>query len=149
MSRASHRIPASLLITFAAYLVPQSAAAALRVTVEPTPLPLRIAVPAAPDERPAVVYRHTAFAPDTATGTVSDVHADDATIEVITGVQFALRVLAFRVVEETRIQRSGGTIALEQLAPGDIVRVDYRATPEGNVANSIQVVAVPDEGGAR
>lgn len=82
------------------------------------------------------------------TGTVSNVHTEDATVQVITGIHLALRVVTFRVVADTRIQRAGESIAVEQLAPGDVVRIDYRATAEGNVADAISVVAVPEEGGA-
>jgi hypothetical protein len=89
------------------------------------------------------------LAPDTLTGTVSYVHVEDATVHVITGVQFALRVVTVKVVADTRIEKAGESVAMEELAPGDVVRIDYRATPEGNVADAIRVVSPSAEGGAR
>lgn len=83
------------------------------------------------------------------TGTVSYVHTEDATVEVITGIHLALRVVAFRIIADTQIEKAGESVAIEELGPGDVVRIDYRATPEGNIADAIRVIAPPEEGGAR
>ncbi len=53
------------------------------------------------------------------------------------------------MTEETRIRRDDRTVALADLRPGDLVRVDYSESEEGKVARSIHVVSPEEEGGAR
>lgn len=146
MSRASHAIPASLLILFTLG-VPPAPAATAPLGMEPP----RATAPS-PSALPSAAERSspaTITAPDTLTGTVSYVHVDDETVHVITGVHLALRVIVFHVIGDTRIEKAGESVAIDDLTPGDIVRIDFRATPEGNVADAIRVVAPPAEGGAR
>lgn len=150
MSRVSHPIPATLLILFTIGVSPPPlwAAPGIAQPLRPSTV-LETAVPRAVDRSWRTVAHLTTLSPDTMTGTVSYVHVEDATVQVITGIQLALRVVTVKVIADTRIEKAGESVDMEQLAPGDIVRIDYRATPEGNVADAIRVVTPSAEGGAR
>jgi hypothetical protein len=60
------------------------------------------------------------------------------TMDVITGVSFALRLVAFRVHDDTEVMVRGERAALTDLAAGKVVRIEYRRTPQGNVADRIE-----------
>lgn len=149
MFRASHRIRAKLLILIMGLSPMPVSAMPWRIDEPRVPAHATVAIAAVAERPSKALERYATFAPDTLTGTVSYVHAEDATVHVITGVQLALRVVSFRLVADARIEKAGVTIAMEELAPGDVVRIDYRATPEGNLADEIQVVVPPAEGGAQ
>lgn len=87
--------------------------------------------------------------PDTVTATVRYVHPGERGFEVIAGVQYALRLDYFRVTEETVIMRDAETVALEDIEPGDLIRVDYSETDAGKIAISIHVIGDEEEGGLR
>lgn len=148
MSRASHQIPAGLLLLFTVGVCPPTLSAAPGLSRPREPADLETAVLPAAGRSWRAVADPTTLAPDTLTGTVSYVHVEDATVHVITGVQFALRVVEVRVIADTRIEKAGEAVAMEELVPGDIVQIDYRATPEGDVADAIRVVSPSPEGGA-
>jgi hypothetical protein len=60
------------------------------------------------------------------------------TMDVITGTSFALRLAVFRIHRDTEVVIRGEPAALSDLAPGRVVRIEYRRTPEGNVADRIE-----------
>jgi hypothetical protein len=65
---------------------------------------------------------------------------DRGTMDVITGLSFALRVITFQVDEDTEVMVRGRRGALADLAPGKVVRIQYRKTPQGNQADRIEEV---------
>jgi hypothetical protein len=70
---------------------------------------------------------------------------DGGTMDVITGLSFALRVVTFQVDEDTEVVIRGERGQLADLAPGKVVRIQYRTTPQGNQANRIEEVLDPTE----
>jgi hypothetical protein len=62
------------------------------------------------------------------------------TMDVITGLSFALRVVTFQVDEDTEVVIRGERRELADLAPGKVVRIQYRRTPQGNQADRIEEV---------
>lgn len=100
-------------------------------------------------EATATPARDAAAVQDTLVATVRNVHAEPGGIDVIVGVQLALHLEYYRVTESTRIERAGETVALEDLAPGDLVRIQFHEGPEGRIADSIEVVRPPMRGRAR
>lgn len=83
------------------------------------------------------------------TATVRSVDAKARTLEVVTGVGPALRVMRFSCGERVLVKTAGGTAPLAQLKPGDLVRVEYAKGAEGNAATTIEALAWPAAGGAR
>jgi hypothetical protein len=65
---------------------------------------------------------------------------DGSTMDVITGLSFSLRVVTFQVGEDTEVVIRGERGALADLAPGKVVRIHYRKTPQGNEADRIEEV---------
>jgi hypothetical protein len=65
---------------------------------------------------------------------------DAGTMDAITGVSFALRVVTFQVDEDTEVVIRGERGELADLAPGKVVRIHYRKTPQGNEAERIEEV---------
>jgi len=86
---------------------------------------------------------------DTLVATVRYVHEDTGGVDVIVGVQLALRLEYYRVTESTRIERGGESIALGDLQPGELVRITYHEDAEARVADAIEVVAPPMREGER
>ena len=78
--------------------------------------------------------------PDTLRGTVLAVKPDVGYLDVLTGVGLALRVVHIRAVPETHVAAAGAAVSLPEIKPGDIVRVEYRVTTQGNVAEKIERV---------
>src|SRR2546425_10826185 len=70
-------------------------------------------------------------------GTVHTVQPRAGSLELITGVGFALRLVPKRAVAATRVEKAGVAVALADLKPGDIVRADCRRTSPGLVADRI------------
>jgi len=85
------------------------------------------ALTSAPVQPPTYTYR----------GTVHTVQPRAGSLELITGVGFALRLVQMRAVAATRIEKAGVAIALADLKPGDVVRADCRRTTMGLVADRI------------
>ena len=74
------------------------------------------------------------------TATCQSMSYDGGTMDVITGLSFALRVVTFQVDEDTEVMVRGRRGALADLAPGKVVRIQYRKTPQGNQADRIEEV---------
>jgi hypothetical protein len=74
------------------------------------------------------------------TATCRSMSYDRGTMDVITGLSFALRVVTFQVDEDTEVMVRGRRGALGDLAPGKVVRIQYRKTPQGNQADRIEEV---------
>ena len=93
---------------------------------------------ARPTARPAAPTAAShAPSPDSLTGTVRYVR--EGGIDVITGVQFALKLTYIAVDSATVIRKQGASIAMDTLQPGDLVTVHYRETERGKVAQSVVV----------
>ncbi len=78
-----------------------------------------------------------------ATVTAVDVRAQ--TVDVVTGVGFALRVVKLGC-GRTEFKTAGGSLSLAQLKPGDLVRVEYAKGVEGNAARTIEALPWPGGG---
>jgi len=74
------------------------------------------------------------------TATCRSMDQDAGTMDVITGVSFALRVVTFQVDEDTEVMIRGEPGEMADLAPGLVVRIHYRKTPQGNQADRIEEV---------
>ncbi len=85
--------------------------------------------------------------PDTLTATVRYVHPERGGIDVIRGFHLALQLQYFLVTDDTRIERQERAVEMEDLQPGDLVRIDYRETEGGWVADTIAVLRRGEEGG--
>lgn len=77
------------------------------------------------------------------TATVSGVDTEERMLKLITGVGHALQTVWIRVPAVSRITVAGTAGRLGDLKRGDVVRISYRRTPEGNVATSIETVQTP------
>lgn len=68
------------------------------------------------------------------------VHAvTSGSLDLITGIGLALRLVHVRALPTTLISSEGSTIRLGDLQPGDIVRADCRMTDRGLVADRIEI----------
>ena len=81
--------------------------------------------------------------PSVMTATCRSMSYEHGTMDVITGLSFALRVVTFRVDEDTEVVVRGERGELGDLAPGKVVRIQYRKTPQGNEADRIEEVLDP------
>jgi hypothetical protein len=72
------------------------------------------------------------------TATCRSMSYDGDTMDVITGLSFSLRVVTFQVNESTEVVVGGDPAELTDLAPGKVVRIHYRKTPQGNQADRIE-----------
>jgi len=79
-------------------------------------------------------------APKVVTATCKTYDLDAGTMDVITGVSFALREVTFRIHETTEITIQNESAELADMQAGMVVRVEYRVTSEGNLADRIEVV---------
>jgi len=86
--------------------------------------------------------------PATLTATVRSVDAQARTLEVVTGVGHALRVVKISWKEAPTVKAAAGA-GMAQLKPGDLVRVEYAKAPEGNVVRTIELLPRPAPEGAR
>ena len=85
--------------------------------------------------------------PRSLTATCHAVDARGRTLEVVTGVGLAFRQVRFVVEAGCRITSAGSTLTLEELDPGEVVRILYRSTGEGNVAEAIVLLPVESRRG--
>jgi hypothetical protein len=76
-------------------------------------------------------------------GTIHALGADDGSVELITGVGHALRLVQIKVEPKTRVESGGTTLHLRDLQCGDIVRAECLATGTGHVATFIERVHRP------
>ncbi len=86
--------------------------------------------PSAPPATPPYVYH----------GTVQAVQPNTATLDVITGVGFALRLIHIRTVPETQFTSNQVTVAFSAIAVGDIVRAECRMMDTVLVADRIEKI---------
>jgi len=75
----------------------------------------------------------------TVRGTVHAVEPRAGSVEVVTGVGMALRVVRLQAMATTRIMRGGAGVVLTELRRGDFVRAECRWTDKGLVADRIEV----------
>lgn len=78
--------------------------------------------------------------PSVLTGTCRDYDVDARTLDVVTGVSFALRMITFKIHENTEIRIRGQRAELAYLRANMVVRIEYRVMPQGNLADKITVV---------
>ena len=88
--------------------------------------------------------RPAAPAPDSArnvlTGTCKAYDYSARTLDVVAGVSFALREVTFRLHDNTEITAGGRKAQLADLQANTVLRIEYRVTPQGNLADRITVV---------
>jgi hypothetical protein len=89
--------------------------------------------------------RRVTSASNVLTATCRSMSYEAGTMDVITGLSFALRVVTFQVNEDTEVVIRGERGELADLAPGKVVRIQYRRTPQGNQADRIEEVLDPSE----
>lgn len=81
-----------------------------------------------PSQQPSYTYR----------GTIHAVEPHAGSLELVTGVGYALRLVQMRAVAATRVDSAGRALSLSALRPGDVVRADCRRTSFGLVADRIE-----------
>jgi hypothetical protein len=79
-------------------------------------------------------------APRVLTATCKEYDVRASTMDVITGVSFSLREVTFLIHENTEIAIRDERAELADMRAGMVVRVEYRVTPQGNLADKIDVV---------
>ncbi len=79
----------------------------------------------------------------TLTATVRSVDAQARTLQVVTGVGYALRVVKISWKEAPMVKAATAGGGMSQLKQGDLVRVEYAKAPEGNVVMSIELLPSP------
>ena len=115
------------------------------------PLYLFVSLPLAGQQRTAPPPASRPIAPhDSVRGAVSAVDLHARTVDVTTGVGFALRVVRLHVPPDVPItDREGGQrepMRLAELKPGDIVRATFGGRQTGVVAYVIERVGRMDRG---
>jgi hypothetical protein len=83
------------------------------------------------------------------TATVRSVDAPGRTLEIVTGVGLALRVVRLAWKETTTVKAADAGAGMAQLKPGDFVHVEYAKTSEGNIVKTIEFLPPPGAQGAR
>jgi hypothetical protein len=107
------------------------------------PLALAAQQPTNPPAPPAA----PAAAHDTVRGAVRTVDARARTLEVVTGVGLAIRLVRLDVPADVPITAAGvATLALGDLKPGDVVAVSFGIRTAKSVAYSIQRVGRMETG---
>jgi hypothetical protein len=76
-------------------------------------------------------------------GTVHAVNVRSGSLDLITGVGMALRLVHMGVSPTTLLASSGATLRLADLKPGDYLRADCLRTDAGLTASRIERVEVP------
>jgi len=87
--------------------------------------------PPAPPATPPYVYQ----------GTVQAVKPSTATLDLITGVGFALRLIHIRTLPETQITSNQVTVAFSEIKVGDVVRAECRMMDSVLVADRVEKLA--------
>jgi transcription elongation GreA/GreB family factor len=85
----------------------------------------------------------------TLTATVRAVDAQARTLELVTGVGYALRVVKVTFADRVEMRTPSGPADLARLKAGDRVRVEYTKGVDANKATAIEVLPPPETGGAR
>lgn len=79
----------------------------------------------------------------TLTATVQSIDAQARTLEVVTGVGYALRVVKLSWKAAPTVKAAAAGAGMSQIKPGDLVRVEYAKAPEGNVVRTIELLPSP------
>jgi hypothetical protein len=79
----------------------------------------------------------------TLTATVQSVDGQARTLQVVTGVGHALRVVKISWKEAPTVKAAAAGAGMSQLKPGDLVRVEYAKALEGNVVKTIELLPSP------
>jgi hypothetical protein len=74
---------------------------------------------------------------------VQSIDAQAKTLEIVTGVGYALRVVKLSWKTAPTVKAAAAGASLSQLKPGDLVRVEYAKAPEGNVVRTIERLPSP------
>jgi hypothetical protein len=99
-------------------------------------------------QQPAPVSSPVATQPYVYTGTVHAVQPNAGSLDLITGVGYALRLVHISVLPETQTVSGGGSaIRLADIKPGDVLRADCRMTTTGLVADRIEKLPAPSDSG--
>ena len=85
----------------------------------------------------------------TLTATVQSIDAQARTLQVVTGVGYALRVVKISWKEAPTVKAAAAGTGMAQLKPGDLVRVEYAKASEGNVVKTIELLPSPAPQGVR
>jgi len=78
--------------------------------------------------------------PTVLTGTCRDYDLGARTVDVVTGVSFALRMITFKIHESTEITVRGRRAELADLQANTVLRIEYHVTSQGNLADKITMV---------
>jgi hypothetical protein len=103
----------------------------------PSAAPPSAAPPSPPSPSPAPLGSTTL------TATVQSIDAQAGTLEVVTGVGYALRVLKLSWKAAPTVKAAASGAGLSQVKPGDLVRVQYAKTTQGNVLSTIELLPPP------
>jgi hypothetical protein len=79
------------------------------------------------------------------TGTVHAVQSQTGSLDLITGMGHALRLVHIRTLPATQTMSGVATIRFADLAPGDKLRADCRMTPSGLIADRIEKLPAPGQ----
>jgi hypothetical protein len=79
----------------------------------------------------------------TLTATVQSIDAQGRTLQVVTGVGYALRVVRLSWKEAPAVKAAATGAGMAQLKPGDLVRVEYAKAAKGNVVKTIEILPRP------
>lgn len=79
-------------------------------------------------------------APNVVTGTCKAYDFTARTLDLVAGVSFALREVTFTLHDNTEITAQGRRARLTDLQANTVLRIEYRVTPQGNLADRITVV---------
>ncbi len=77
------------------------------------------------------------------TGTVRTVEPKTGSLDLITGVGYALRLVHITTLPATQTVSGGAAIRLADIKPGDMLRADCRMTGTGLVADRIEKLPSP------
>jgi hypothetical protein len=81
-------------------------------------------------------------------GTVHAVRADSGSIDLITGVGFALRMVHMNIGSDTKFEAPNGKLALNDLRPGDVLTAVCHRTEKGLMADRIRKIVPESSPGA-
>ena len=82
-------------------------------------------------------------APYTYQGTIQAVQPKPGSLDLITGVGMALRLVHMQTTSGTRIASGTASLALGDLKPGTVIRAECHPTDQGLVADRIEKVVTP------
>jgi hypothetical protein len=76
-------------------------------------------------------------------GTVTAVDTRARTLDLLTGVGYALRIRRVHLPPDLKLEAQRPATTVPALAPGSIVRVEFRQTASGAVATTVEVLQNP------